>query len=161
MKHNPDIAALAWEPLFVLDLAVDYGRALHAGEMGVAGRSLFPVTHGTFEGPRLRGSVEPGGMDWVQWREDGVMLIDVRLMLRTDDDGLIAMAYTGMTHAEPEVLERFRRRESYEFGEAYSRVTARFETRDERYNWLNRIVSVANGMRTTGDGPIYHVFEIR
>lgn len=100
-------------------------------------------------------------MDWVRWREDGVMSIDVRLVLRTDDDALIAMTYTGMTHAEPDVLERFRRRESYEFGEAYSRVTPRFETWDERYGWLNRIIGVANGMRTTGDGPIYHVFEVR
>ncbi|MBS1677564.1 MAG: DUF3237 domain-containing protein [Actinobacteria bacterium] len=151
---------LAWEPLFVLDLAVDYERALHVGATAAGRRSLFPVTGGTFVGPRLRGVVEPGGMDWVRWREDGVMLIDVRLVLRTDDGALIAMTYEGMTHAEAEVLERFRRREHYEFGEAYSRVTPRFETGDARYAWLNRLLAVANGMRTTGDGPVYHVFAI-
>jgi hypothetical protein len=160
MKHNPSIEILAWEPLFVLDLTVDYERALHLRASGEGRRSLFPVTGGTFSGERLRGTVEPGGMDWVRWRGDGVMLINVRTVLRTDDDALVAMTYEGMTHAEPEVLERFRRREAYEFGEAYSRVTLRFETGDDRYTWLNRVVGVANGMRTTGDGPIYHVFAI-
>ena len=39
------------------------------------------------------------------------------------------------------------------------RVAARFETASEKYDWLNRLVSVALGHRIAG-GAIYHVFEI-
>jgi len=159
MRWNDDIDVLTWRPLMALQLAVDYDSARHVEDGPAGGRSLFPVTGGTFDGA-IRGTVEPHGSDWVQWRPDGVMLINVRLMLRTHDDALIAMTYQGLTYAEPEVMGRFLRREPYEFGEAYSRVTPRFETGDDRYAWLNRTISVANGMRTPGVGPIYRVFAI-
>jgi hypothetical protein len=159
VNWNDDIDVLTWAPLTAIQFVVDYDGARHVEAGPAGGRSLFPVTGGSFEG-RISGTVEPHGADWVQWRPDGVMQIDVRVMLRTHDDALIAMTYTGLTYAEPEVMQRFLKREPYEFGEAYSRVTPRFETGDERYTWLNRTIAVANGMRTPGVGPIYRVFAI-
>jgi hypothetical protein len=158
--NNPTIETLRSEPLFVLDLLVGYERALHFEDAPAGGRSLFPVDGGHFEGDRLRGRVESGGVDWVQWRSDGAMLIDVRLMLRTDDDALIAMSYVGLSYAEPEIMELFKRREPLEFRDVYARTTPRFETGDSRYSWLNRVIAVANGMRRAGQGPVYHVFAI-
>jgi hypothetical protein len=159
-EEHPKIDRLRWSPLFVLDLVVDYAEAVHATDAPAGTRSLFPVTGGTFEGDRLRGVVEPGGMDWVRLRPDGVFQIDVRVMLRTHDGAVIATEYSGFTYAEPEPMERFLRREPYEFHEVYSRTALRFETGDARYAWLNHTFAVANGMRTTGLGPIYHVFAI-
>lgn len=160
MTEIPTIDTLSWSPLFVVDFIVDYDNAVHVENGPAGGRSIFPITAGRFEGERLSGTVLPGGADWVQWRPDGTMLINVRTMLRTDDDALIAMAYEGYTWAEPEALQRFLRREKYEFYEIYSRTTPRFETGTPRYDWLNHTVTVANGMRTTGLGPVYHVFTI-
>lgn len=153
------IDTLNWEPLFELRLDITYERSQRVGAAPAGGRAIVPIEGGSFEGPRLRGRVQPGGADWLQFRSDGAMLIDVRLVLRTDDDAMIAMTYTGIAHAEAATMEKFRRRELLPFEAVYVRTTPRFETADPRYLWLNKILAVGNGMRTAA-GPLYHVFAI-
>lgn len=155
------IDRLSWEPLFVVTFEVGYDRAVHTSEGPNGIRSLFPIDGGSFEGERLRGTVEPNGADWVHWRPDGAMAIDVRVMLKTDDGAAIAMTYTGVTSGAAEPMNRFLTRQKYAFEEIYSRTTPRFETGDQRYSWLNTTIAVANGKRTTGKGPVYHVFAIK
>ena len=147
------------KPLFRLALNVAYDRIQDVGQAPAGLRKIFAVDGGTFEGERMRGRVLPGGADWVLWRGDGAMLIDVRLALETDDGAIIAMAYTGIATSSPEVMARFNRREIVPYAEYYVRTTPCFETSAPRYAWLNSIVTVANGARTEG-GPVYHVFEI-
>ena len=56
------------------------------------GLAAAPLTGGHFEGPRLRGTVLPGGSaDWLLLRADGVLEMDLRATLRTDDGALISM----------------------------------------------------------------------
>lgn len=154
------IETLQHEPLFVMDFEVGYEAARPLGVTAVGFRGVYPVTGGTFEGPRLRGVVNPGGADWVTQRSDGMMLIDVRLTLTTDDGATIGMTYTGIARAKTqELMERFRRREQLSYDEFYLRTTPRFETGDERYTWLNGVVAVSNGQRTDRGG-LYHVFAI-
>jgi len=154
------IGELTAEPLFLMDLLVGYEHAQPLGSTAVGFRGVYPVDGGTFEGTRLRGTVNPGGADWVTQRADGLMVIDVRLTLATDDGATIGMVYTGLARARtPELMERFRRRELLTYDEFYLRTTPRFETGDERYAWLNGVVAVANGERTTSGGR-YQVFEI-
>ena len=40
---------------------------------------------GNFDGPKLRGIVLPGGAGWILLRRDGVLDIEVRIVLQTDD----------------------------------------------------------------------------
>ena len=61
-------------------------------------RRVVPVVGGSFSGSRLRGVVLPGDADWVVMRPDGVLVLDVRITLRTDDGALIAMTYRGLRH---------------------------------------------------------------
>ncbi|WP_158682049.1 MULTISPECIES: DUF3237 domain-containing protein [Sphingopyxis] len=153
------IETLSWEPLFAMRLDVAYDRAQPVG--GENKRGIFPVVGGTFEGPRMRGRVLDGGADWVSWRSDGTMLIDVRTALETDDGALISMQYTGLsTPTSPEAAARFARREPGPYEDLYLHTTPRFETAHEKYEWLNRVIAVSNGMRTD-DGPLYHVFAIK
>jgi hypothetical protein len=58
-------------------------------------RVVVHVSGGKFEGPRLRGTVLASGGDWFLMRSDGVGVIDVRLVLKTDDSESIYMTYTG------------------------------------------------------------------
>lgn len=154
------IETLASEPLFVMRLNVAYDRMQQIGAAPGGARAIFPVDGGTFAGPRLRGRVLAEGADWVTWRADGAMVIDVRTALETDDGALISMQYTGLAHAATEAAaQAFRRREVVPYDQIYVRTTPRFETGDPRYDWLNRVVAVANGARTI-EGPIYHVFAI-
>ena len=154
------IDELRWEPLFILRLDVAYDRAQRVGVVPSGNRGIFPVDGGTFEGPRLRGTVSPDGADWVTWRSDGAMVIDVRTSLRTDDGAIIAMSYVGLAAGRtPEAGAAFARRELVDYADLYVRTTPRFETADPRYEWLNRVIAVANGARTE-TGPTYHVFAV-
>jgi Protein of unknown function (DUF3237) len=54
-------------------------------------RTIYPITGGAFEGPRLRGKVLPGGADWALLRADGALELDLRITLETDDGALIAV----------------------------------------------------------------------
>jgi hypothetical protein len=151
---------LAYRPLFTMHLDVAYARARMLGDVPGGRRAVFPVDGGRFEGERLRGTVLGDGADWVTWRADGAMVIDVRLVLRTDDDALIGMHYIGLLYGRtPEARAAMQRRETVSYEESYIRTTPRFETSDPRYEWLNRVIAVANGHRAA-DGPMYQVFEI-
>lgn len=154
------IDTLAYRPLMTMYLDVAYARARIVGDVPAGRRGVFPVDGGRFEGDRLRGTVLADGADWVTWRPDGAMVIDVRLMLLTHDDALIAMHYVGLLCARtPEAKEGLQRREVIAYEDSYIRTTPRFETSDPRYAWLNRVIAVANGHRAA-DGPMYQVFEI-
>jgi len=154
------IDQLNWKPLFVMDLQVGYDRAQRFGTTPIGYRAAFPVDGGTVEGARVRGAVQPSGADWITVRADGVMMIDVRLTIKTHDEALIGMTYTGLARARaPENNERFRNREVLSFEETYLHTTPRFETGDARYVWLNDIIAVTNGVRSAAGGT-YHVFEI-
>lgn len=154
------IETLRWEPLFVMRLTVGYDHAQLIGSTAPGVRGVYPVDGGTFDGARLRGTVNPGGADWVTMRSDAMMLIDVRLTLQTDDGATIGMVYSGL--ARPKEMannDRFRNREILPYDDMYLHTTPRFETGDERYSWLNGIIAVTNGRRVQGGGE-YHVFTI-
>src|SRR6266853_1851796 len=104
-------------------------------------RSIVPVTGGDFEGPRLRGKVLPGGGDWLLLRPDGVLELDLRITLETDDQALIYMTFQGLRHG------------------SYFRTLPRFETSADAYAFLNRIVSVGMG-EARPDGAVHRIDEI-
>ncbi len=143
--------------LFTIKLGAAPPQMLGTTPLG--DRRIVAVTGGSFEGPKLRGTVEPGGSDWILARPDGALLLDVRLSLRTDDGALIGMSYRGYRHGPPAVIERLNRGEAVDASEYYFRTVPLFETAAPKYDWLNRIVSVGLGHRPP-EGPIYRVFEV-
>ena len=90
---------------------------------------------------------------------DGAWLINVRIVLKTDDDAIIGMPYTGIRHGPKEVLDRIARGEVVKATDYYFRIVASFETSSEKYGWLNNIVSIGVGHRLP-EGPIYQMFEV-
>jgi hypothetical protein len=93
-------------------------------------------------------------------RADGNMMIDVRLSLTTDDGAVVGMIYTGLARAKsPEANARFRNRDVLSYEDTFLHTIPRFETGDPRYQWLNGVIAVTNGVRTE-TGGIYHVFSI-
>jgi hypothetical protein len=123
-------------------------------------RRIAPVSGGSFEGERLRGSVLPhAGADWVLIRPDDSLALDVRLTLKTDDEALIYMTYRGVRHGPAAVIARLTRGERVDPAEYYFRTAPMFETATDRYAWINNIVAVGVGERLV-DGVRYEVFEI-
>ena len=97
---------LAHRHLLTLTLQVDFAGMTTIGPTPAGLRRIAPVTGGTFTGERLRGTVRPGA-DWVLGRADGVMVIDVRLVLDSHDGAAIYLTYQGRFLAEPEAMARF------------------------------------------------------
>lgn len=145
--------------LLTLTLTVDFAGMVSIGQTPVGLRRIAPVTGGSFVGERLSGAVLPGGNDWVINRADGVMVIDVRLTLKTDDGVMIYLTYQGRFLAEPEAMARFGRGALLDPTEYSLAMVAKFECGDERYAWLTNVIAVGTGEQTVA-GPVYSIFEI-
>jgi len=152
------MASLQNTPLLTLTLTVDFRGMTTIGETPAGLRRIAPVTGGTFTGDRLSGTVI-GGADWVINRADGVMVIDVRLTLKTDDGALVYLTYQGRFLAEPEVMARFAKGAVLDPSEYSLAVVARLESGDARYRWLNDAIVVGTGEQTAS-GPVYSLFTV-
>ncbi len=122
-------------------------------------RMTVPIKGGFFEGDRMNGTIMPGGSDWIVRRPDDVLMLNVRMTLKTDDDALIAMRYRGLRHGTPEMHEKATRGEQIDWERYYFRTAVQFETASEKYQWLNNIFAIGVGYREAG-GPRYYVHEI-
>jgi hypothetical protein len=144
-------------PLLTLQVVVGQPQKLGAVPHGT--RVIAPITGGSFEGPRLRGKVLAGGGDWTLLRSDGVLELDLRITLETDDGALIYLTSFGLRHGPPEVLAALARGESVDPSRYYFRTAPRFETGASQYAFLNRLIAIASGDRRPS-GPIYTIEEI-
>ena len=142
--------------LFTIRISVNYLYDIGATPFGT--RHIDMLGEGSFEGPKLRGVVI-GGIDQKIFRSDGAMNPNVRLVLKTDDEALIYMSYTGIRHGSKEVMERIASGKKVDTSEYYLRNTPYFETSAPQYDWINRIVSVGIGRRMP-DHAAYDIFEI-
>jgi hypothetical protein len=141
-------------------LKIEVARVVELGVTPNGQRRIATVSGGTFEGEGLRGTIQPSPAgDWLLLRPDGVLVLDVRLTLETDDQQLIYMTYRGLRHGPADVMARVNRGEAVDPSAYYFRTTPVFETASSKYERLNRILSVATGRREPA-GPIYDVYEV-
>jgi Protein of unknown function (DUF3237) len=131
-------------PLVTLRLTAAPTQDFGAGPYGA--RVTYPITGGSFEGARLRGKVLPGGADWTVKRSDGVIDLDLRITMQTDDGALIYMTFEGI-------------RDDGASGAPYFRTLPRFETAEPKYSFLNRLLAVGTGEIRAG-GPVHVIEEL-
>jgi len=144
----------------LMTMHVKVGALLNIGAVPYGTRRTAPLGGGTFEGPRLRGTILPGGSaDWQLLRSDGVLEMDLRFTLRTDDGALISMRSFGLRHGPPEVIAAIGRGEPVDPSTYYFRTMPRFETAHPAYVFMNRLIAVATGDRRP-EGPIYTIHEV-
>jgi len=146
----------------LFDIVVDLAPRLDIGAGPLGRRVLFGAAGGTFEGPRLRGDVLPGGGDWALFRADGTMSLDVRLTLRTHDGALVQMTYGGRWTTPPELraaMADAKTRHQIDPAGYYFRTNPLFETGAEAYGWLNDVVCVGIGYLIEG-GIAYKVAQV-
>jgi hypothetical protein len=144
------------ESLFTITLDV---QVFYLGDTPYGGRRIVRFGAGSFEGPKLKGTVLQGSTGWTLVRRDGVLEINVRLTLETDDKQQIHMTWKGLRHGPKEVIERLNHGESVDPGSYYFRTTPYFETSSEKYGWMNRICSIATGS-VKGSVRTFEVFQV-
>jgi hypothetical protein len=154
----PDVLkTVRTRPLFVMRL--DVRKLQVIGATPGSYRRIGVVPGGIFEGERLSGEVLEGGSDWQVVRADGGTTLDVRIVLKTNDDAFIGMTYRGLRHGPADVIERIERGEVVDPVSYYFRINPLFETAAPQYDWINRVIAVGVGHRLA-DGAVYSVFEV-
>ena len=146
-----------FELLFGMALEVE--NPDQVGQTYAGNRRVIGVSGGIFEGPRLKGQVLPGGSDWIVVRRDGVLIQDVRIVLRTDDGQDILMSYRGMRHGPEDVMKRVDGGEDPDPSDYYFRTTPIIEAPDGEYDWLNKLMVFAVGRRGAS-GVTYTVYAL-
>jgi len=155
-RTESPVPGITTEFLFKIALEVP---VLALGETPYGERRVARFQGGSFEGPKLRGIVSSGGGGWILLRRDGVLDVEVRIVLETDDKHMIYMHWRGLRHGPKEVIDRLNRGETVDPSSYYFRTTPYFETSSEKYSWLNRICSIATASRVD-DRRAFDVYQV-
>ena len=149
------------ELIFEMDYQATLDRPQMVGRTPVANRAIAVVTGGEFSGDRLKGTILPGGGDWLVLGDDGFGRLDVRATFRTHDGALIYLQYHGLIEMAPATLKALGGgAHSTGYEDQYFFTTPRLETADERYAWVNRTVFVAEGRVLPGPAMEYRVYRV-
>jgi hypothetical protein len=129
--------------------------------MATGHRLVFVASGGTFEGPKLRGKILPGPVDWLVNGSDGVGRMDVRSTFQIDDGANIYIRYNGMQVWTEAAGAKLSKGVPIEYGEIYWVAAPVFETGDLHYTWLNNMVTVAEGrLGPSGSWVEYRIFQV-
>ena len=79
------------EFVHVMDIRATISEPLEIGETSQGRRRIIPITGGTFDGPRLKGIIVPGGADWQIIDAYSHTHLEARYCLQTDDGVMIAV----------------------------------------------------------------------
>ena len=135
---------------FLMNVHIDLKPPVEIGAVPSGNRQIFDTIGGSFEGPRLKGKVLPGGGDWMLFGSDGVGRLDVRGALETDDGARIYMQYSGVLVVNAVLAKALATGGETNYGDTYFMTQPRFETGDERYGWLNQVVAIGQGRNLPG-----------
>jgi hypothetical protein len=109
---------------------VSVSPAQTVGETIQGTQRIIPITGGSFQGPKIRGSVIPGGADWNLARKDGANAVEAYYFLKTDDGVILKIVNKGIMPAPAANATAAQR--------ARPRFTIPvFEAPVGKYDWLN------------------------
>jgi len=145
------------EPL--MTYRADLKAPVPVGTGPLGNRMIFDVIQGAVEGPRVSGKLLASGADWLLIDQAGIGRLDVRGTLETHDGAFIYMQYHGILEMNEKVTSAMVKGESLDYGDTYFMTAPRFETGDPRYEWINRLVTVAEG-RMLPNAVEYRVFQV-
>ena len=150
---------LKTEFLCTVTANVDWRQVIDVGATPRGIRQIIYIKGGKFEGPKLKGTVLPGGGDWFVRRSDQMVELDVRCVLQTDDNHLIYCCLRGINEMSSEAAIKAITGQYIDSSKYYFRITTVTETGSEKYGWLNRIVAVGVG-KLIPAGVEYEIFTV-
>ncbi|GGU80478.1 hypothetical protein GCM10010275_14030 [Streptomyces litmocidini] len=126
---------------FAFEVRAFLAPSLHIGHGAGETTEYVPITGGTVDGPRLRGTVLPGG-DWCD-RRRGVYQLDARYLLRADDGAIIDITNRGYYHEDdPTAPAQYDGALQVSETGVYYRTSPVFRTDAPAHLWLARTVFV-------------------
>lgn len=136
-------------PFGTLTIQTDPDGLYMLGDTSAGKRIIQELLAVTFEGERLHGSmIGKAAADWLSIDANGMTTLDIRVLLETDDGAQVYVALDGRADWSAGLGR----------GDIFS--TARLESGDERYRWVNNLPLVSKGAVAAG-GPIaHHLFQL-
>jgi len=131
----------------VCDLAVELAPIREMGPGRAGQRRIIPIIGGTVTGPLFRGRILNLGADWQTIHAGGLADLDTRYAIETDDGATIEVINQGFRHGPEDVMKRLAAGEDVPPDAYYMRTTARLESGDARYSWVNSAIFVGTGAR--------------
>jgi hypothetical protein len=136
---------------YVMTLRVHVGDPVDFGQVPRGRRRVIPILGGTFGGPKIRGTILPGGADWQIVRDDGLAELDTRYTLQADSGGLIYIQNAGIRHAPAEITKKLLAGEAVDQSQVYFKTVPIFETSAPDLQWLTRAIFIGTGERQPHD----------
>ncbi|MFJ2259146.1 DUF3237 domain-containing protein [Streptomyces sp. NPDC087844] len=136
---------------YVFEIRAQVAESLHIGHGDGERTEFTPITGGSVDGPRLRGTVLAGGGDWSNTR-GSVCELEARYLIRADDGAVIDITNRGYYHEGADSPEQ--RDGPLRTAEAgtYFRTSPVFRTDAPAHRWLAATVFV--GLAREEDGHI-------
>jgi hypothetical protein len=145
---------------FAFEVRAEVADPVVIGQLPTGLRRIIDIRAGSFTGPRLSGTLLPGGADWQLIREDGFTIVDARYTLRTDDGHLIYVSNVGIRHAPPEVAARLNAGQTVDQSQIYFRTVPRFEVEAPELRWLMQGLFIGSGERYP-NGVVIRFWQVR
>ncbi len=127
---------------------------------------LFNIKPGGWvKGPKINGKFMAPGGDWLRIMPSGVLRLDVKGTILTDDNQVVYISYNGIVQHSKESAETMNKGELVTYKAIpYFITTPSFQTSSEKYNWMNSIQCVGKMVEVKiGEGGYikYDVFVVR
>ncbi len=146
---------------FLYYIEVTCGAPITVGNSGTGVLNIIPITGGTFDGPRMRGSVLNMGADWNTTLSNGVGRVNTRYALKTDDNAVISLSTDGYFTFPVEEIKKLISNQPTDPEKYYFRQHLFFETSAEKYSWLNSIAAFAVIGLKSGRVVCYDAYMIK
>ena len=140
---------------FAMQLKVNIGEPYTCGETQHGKRTVIPITGGTFEGPKIKGTILNGGADY-QLSDSTLNRTELEAIycIQTDDDVCIHIRNRGIIYDGKDEDG------NYTF---YFKCAPQFEAPvDSKYAWLNNALFVCSPQWSQQfNGIILNVWKIK
>jgi Protein of unknown function (DUF3237) len=137
--------ALTTSYVFTITARID--RVTSAGDTGAGERRIIPITGGEVKGRDVNGKVLAFGADFQIVRPNGLIELEAKYALETDDGAVIYVENRGIRFGPAELLQRLNRGEAVDPALIYFRTVPRFETGAVKYRWLMQNLFVGSAAR--------------
>ena len=146
---------------YLMTFHAPFAPTIDIGQVPIGHVQVFTVSGGTFEGPKLRGKVLPGPVDWFVQGSDGWGIWTCALPSKTEDGANIYLRYQGVQVMTAAAGTKLSKGEAIDYGEIYWLATPVFETGDSHYAWLNNIITVGEARLGPNLAWIeYRIFQV-
>jgi hypothetical protein len=138
---------------------VTLAAPIELGNIDDVRKRIIPITGGTFAGPRIRGTVLPGGADWQFIRADGLADLNARYTLQAEDGTPIAVTNNGVRRGPAEVMRQLGEGKPVDPALYYFRAATRFQVAAGQHQWLGDSIFICSGARFP-DHVLLQFFEV-